>query len=169
MLTLPQLQALAASYGADPRRWRQNDRDAALALLRTSEAARALLEREAALDHLLSEATLRADKENWHEGEMDAAVARIRGAVGIRIRAGRTHASAGSPAGAGRNGFGLHVPVSARRLLAPVGPLGLAGVTTGVGFAVAVGLFVGWASVSQPASAGLLGLLQASPFNVLPL
>ena len=164
MLTLPQLQTLAASYGADLARWPDADRDAALPLLRTSGAARTLLEREAVLDRLLSEAEAAEDAENWHEGEMDAAVARIRAEVGVRIRTGQTRAVPN----ASRFRLAVPGPLAAWLLLAPAGPFGFAGVTTGAGFAVATGLLVGWISVSQPASAGLLGLLQAGPFNALP-
>lgn len=50
MTTLERFTALVEAWGADPARWPAAERPAALALLETSTAARAVVEREKRLD-----------------------------------------------------------------------------------------------------------------------
>lgn len=59
-MTDTRLQELLASYGADPARWPAPEREAALALLQASPAARALRDEAAALDAALDRWTVPA-------------------------------------------------------------------------------------------------------------
>lgn len=52
-VTLERLRDIAAAYGADPRRWPEGERDAAVALMNRSVAARDIMAEAGALDALL--------------------------------------------------------------------------------------------------------------------
>jgi len=79
MMTLERFRALAASYGADLRRWPQDEVDQARELLAGSEQARGLLEEEGVLDAAIERA------ERAPAGGEAAALGRLRSALAARI------------------------------------------------------------------------------------
>ena len=52
-MTVERLRDLAAAYGADPRRWPEGERDAAVALMNRSVAARDVVAGAGVLDAML--------------------------------------------------------------------------------------------------------------------
>lgn len=54
-IEMSRFEALLDAYGAEPRRWPEAERSAALALVRADPAAAALLERAGAIDDLLGD------------------------------------------------------------------------------------------------------------------
>lgn len=160
MLTLNQFKAMADSYGADLRRWPEEVRTEAEALLddaAVSARARAILADAWILDEAIAAASALETTTAWHPGESDAALARLRAGVTARIESAT-----------GRQRTGL-----IERVLAATGReavsrhFGWAGMATSAGLAVLAGILIG--SMYSPAATPdtLLSVLQPAPIQVL--
>ncbi len=141
MLTLKRFAALAASYGADLRRWPEDIQDEADAFLAASPEARALLEEARALDGVLS------GEAEWLPDDQDAALVRLRLGVEARI------AGATRPARVQRQS----------RML----DLRWLGMATGSGLAVAAGLALGVIDLPATSPDIVQIILQPSPIGIL--
>jgi hypothetical protein len=150
MLTLGRFKALAESYGVDLRRWPEELRGAAQALLATSAEARACLDKARVLDEAIAAASRREEALRWPPGEADAALARLRSAVEARI--------APRPARPGAGWSGTRRPLSRLRW---------AGMATGGSLAILAGLFIGLMYGPAPAADNVLTLLDPAPIQVL--
>ena len=149
MLTLEGFRAMAESYGADLRRWPEQSRGDAEALLETAAAeARAILAEARTLDGALA----RADAMLRLPGGEDAALARLRARVAARIAAPAEHRLEALKA-------------AILRRLPWLPPFGL-GLAAGSGLAIMAGLLIGALYTAAPSSDSLLGLLQPAPIHV---
>ena len=158
MLTLGRFKALADSYGADLRRWPDEARGEARALLNVSAEARALLDEALALDEAIDAASAGEDAVLWQPGGEDAALARLRSGVAARIAASTRRGAArqrfaGVPARGGDGALALY--------------LRWAGMATGGGLAIMAGLLIGVMYASAPAPDGVLTLLEPAPLQIL--
>lgn len=151
MLTLRRFTALAESYGAELLRWPPEARGEAAALLRSSAAARAILDEARVLDEAIAAAGRREDAALWRPGEQDAALARLRSGVAARIAASPRRRPTGRLAG--------WAPSSA--------VLGWIGMAAGGGLVVAAGLFIGALSATAPTPDSVLTILQPAPIHIL--
>ncbi len=154
MLTFKQFTALTDSYGGDPQRWPQNMRAEAEALLDCSEEVRMQLAEARKLDDALRSASAKEESQLWSPGDQDAALARLRSSVAARIV---------SSAQQRRPVWTLFEDI--QRLFSP--RLAWVGVGASGGLAIAVGLLIGAAFSTQPASDNLLTMLQPSPIQIL--
>lgn len=150
MMTLRRFRAMADIYGADLRRWPEEVRGEAEALVTVSLQARTFLDEARRLDDAIEAASAHEDAVLWRPGEQDAALARLRSGVEARIAASARRLPA---AGGGRGILSLRL-----RWL---------GMATGGGFAVMAGLLIGALYVSAPEPEGVLMLLQPAPIQVL--
>jgi hypothetical protein len=151
MLTLGRFKALAESYGADLRRWPEELRSEAQALLASSPEARACLGDARVLDEAISAASQREDAVRSPPGEADAALARLRSAVEARIAPRPAHRRPG-------RGGGRWLPSL---------PLRWAGMATGGSLAILAGLLIGAMYSSGAAPDNVLTLLDPAPIQVL--
>ncbi len=157
MLTLGRFTELAGSFGGDLRRWPQDVRGEAQALLAVSPQARACLDEARALDDAIAAASASRDAAARRLSQDGPALARLRSGVEARIAAsppGRRLAQwPFVRAGAGRaNAF-----ASAHLVWAVM--------ATGSSLAVIAGFLVGALYMSAPASDVVLGMLQ--PIHIL--
>ena len=156
MLTLKKFEALAASYGAELRRWPEVNRAEAEALVRSSERARAILAAARRLDRAIGAASDEEEARLWNGGERDAALARLRSTVAARITASPAHSSVAS-----RPESAWAAPLAAVPFrLGWVGILGMSGIV------VAAGLFIGLTYGSSGGSDRLLSFLQPNPIEI---
>lgn len=156
MMTLKKFEALAASYGAELRRWPEANRAEAEALIRSSEPARAILAEARRLDGAIAAAADEEEARLWNRGERDAALARLRSSVAARIAAAPARSSA-TP----RPESAWATPLAAVPFrLGWVGILGMSGI------AVAAGLFIGLTYGSPGNSDRLLSFLQPNPIEI---
>ena len=158
MLSIGQFRALAEAYGADLRRWPENARRAAQALVEASTEAQAILAAERNLDEAIAAASADEEAVLWPPGEQDAALARLRTKVSARI--------ASSPARQSP-GLSLERALAAVRQWASPVHLHWAGLAAACSIAIAAGLFIGELSAPTQPSAGMLALLQPVPLNIL--
>jgi hypothetical protein len=158
MLTLARFTTLAESYGGDLRRWPEELRAGAEALLPTSPEARRLLAEARTLDAAIAAAQGQEDDELWQPGEEAAALARLRAGVGARIAA--TEARPAARRSVPRGWF-ARLPVN----------LGWVGMATGGSFAVVAGLLIGATYATtpalSPAQGNVLAMLQPAPIAIL--
>jgi hypothetical protein len=153
MLTLRRFRAMADSYGADLRRWPEEVREEARALLNASPEARALLGAAQALDDVIEGASRHETAARRERGGPDAALARLRSRVAARIAASADL----------RSGWALPQAPGA----APSRRLRWAGIAAGSGLAIVAGLLIGALSAPAPASDTLLPMLQPAPIHFL--
>ena len=99
MLTLKRFAALAESYGGDLRRWPDDVRGGAQALLNASPQAHGILADAQKLDSAIEAAGLREDRRLLPPHEQEAALARLRGGVTARIAAAEAGTSANRQSG----------------------------------------------------------------------
>jgi hypothetical protein len=157
MLTLARFRALAASYGADLRRWPEEARREARALLGGCPPARALLEQARALDEALAAASARERRTLVRPVEADAALGRLRARTMARI--------ASSPAQPVDHRPRSVLARFARAVLAP--RIHLIGLAAGGGAALIAGLLIGAIYTTAPAVDTLLPMLQPAPIQFL--
>ncbi len=72
-MNIDRFAVILEAYGADPRRWPEAEREAAIALLRQDEAARRLMDDAGELDHALDAYRVRAPGAIIHERVLAAA------------------------------------------------------------------------------------------------
>lgn len=156
MLTLKKFEALAASYGAELRRWPEVNRAEAEAFVRSSERARAILAEARRLDGVIGAASDEEEERLWNRGERDAALARLRSTVAARITASPARSSVTSRPGSAWGATGPGLPFR----LGWVGILGMSGIV------VAAGLFIGLTYGSSGSSDRLLSFLQPNPIEI---
>jgi hypothetical protein len=144
MMTLRRFSALAASYGADLRRWPGTERGRAETLLASSSEARAALEEARRLDHRIA-----AARGPLPDGQ-DAALARLRAGVAARIAAPRPRPSIASWLGLA---WWAWQPQRA-------------GIVAG-GIAIIAGLAIGALFPAEPEGEGLMAVLQPVPIHML--
>jgi hypothetical protein len=158
MLTLGRFRALAQSYGADLRRWPEEMRGEAEALLNVSGEARAVLDEARKLDAAIEAAGLYEDAVLWPPGEQEAALARLRSGVAARIASSSTH-------GLAHRRSGRMSAASGRWAFFPL-HFHWVGLATGGG-AILAGLLIGAMYASPSASDDVLTMLQPSPIHIL--
>ncbi len=158
MMPLEEFETLAASYGADLRRWPETSQEAARALFATSPRARAVIQKAAALDMALAAASARELAHLLPAGSEAAALARLRRRVAARIAAPRATPQA----------RGVFARLRARwNDLASALPLRLTGLATACSCAVMAGLVLGALYTASPAQDGLSVFLQPTPIAIL--
>jgi hypothetical protein len=160
MLTLQRFQALLDIYGADFRRWPEEARGAAEALLSISAEARALLEEEGALDVMIAAASSYEEGRRWRTGEPDVAMARLRARVSTRIAVAEVSRPSWPQKRFGRSSAGKSSAVAYN--------LRWVGFATTGAFAVLAGLAVGALYESAPPTPSVLSVLvQPTAFTIL--
>jgi hypothetical protein len=159
MLTLKQFTAMADSYGADLRRWPENMRADAEALLASSGQARLILSDALRLDEAITAAGAHEDAELLNSGEADAALARLRSGVAFRIAA----LSASRRAGRRHDWRALRDSIQWESLPRPA----WLGVAASCCIAIAAGLLIGAAYSAQSVPDNLFTMLQPSPIQIL--
>jgi hypothetical protein len=87
MMTLRRFESLADSYGGQLRRWPEDSRGDAEALLRSSAEARRILDRARLLDETIGAASANSTPQTAGSSD-SAALARLRAAVAIRLDTG---------------------------------------------------------------------------------
>jgi drug/metabolite transporter (DMT)-like permease len=145
MLTLRRFRAMARSYGSDLRRWPAELRPAALALLEADPQARAIVDKERALDGAIAIAGKHFDEALGQPGDA-AMIARLRSGVAARIATQRS---------------------AQRRYWTPPRYLQWFGMATGCGLAIAAGLVIGSLYAASPGNDPVLALLQPTPLRTL--
>lgn len=159
MMPLEAFETLAASYGAQLRRWPEASQEAARELLATSPRARAVLHAAAALDTALAAASAQELARLLPADDEAAALARLRRRVAARIAAPQAPLQA----------RGVFARLRSRWAngLASALPLRLAGLATACSCAVMAGLVLGALYTSSPAQDGLSAFLQPTPIAIL--
>jgi hypothetical protein len=157
MMSQRRFSALLDAYGADPRRWPEEQRTRAEALLRVSELARTHLAAAQSLDNALQNAGRANDAHLWGPGEQEAALVRVRALVGSSISnpsppLARISVLPRFLSFARFTGFNLWS-----------GGLGLA---AGSCLAVAIGLLAGSTYIAVPAPRNVLAILQPALLQV---
>ena len=159
MMPLEAFETLAASYGAELRRWPEASREAARELLATSLRAQAVFHAAAALDTALAKASAQELERLLPAEREAAALARLRRRVAARIAAPEATAQA--------RGLFARLRAQWQNGLAPAFPLRLAGLATACSCAVMAGLVLGALYTTSPAQDGLSALLQPTPIAIL--
>jgi hypothetical protein len=157
-MTLRRFESLTDSYGADLKRWPEEERGTAAALLEVSAQARQRIAEAAELDEALRAASSRADSALWPGGQADAALARLRSSVGAQITQPLHKQTAGT--------WLRWDPVKWVHLVASMQP-GWPSLAASGGLAVVMGLLIGSADIARPPPVNLLTMLQPSPIQIL--
>jgi hypothetical protein len=154
MLTLKRFAALAESYGGDLRRWPDDTRGEAQALLNVSPQARSIIDDAQKLDSAIEAAGLHEDHQLLPPGEQEAALARLRTGVTARIAAAEAGTSANRQS---------RLMLMMVALAGSPQPRWAAGMATAAALAILAGLWLGGIGATASATDTVLSLLQRPP------
>jgi hypothetical protein len=154
MMTLKRFRRLAASYGADLRRWPERLRSQAGTFLESSMEAREIMADAKVLDEAIGAAGNARTERLW-SGESDAALLRLRNSVAARIGA------AGAPAA------GAADEIPARRVPRSPGRARWIGLATAASLAILAGVVLGIVYSPSASRQDLLAVLQPEPIQLL--
>jgi len=156
-MSIKRFRSLSAAYGADLRRWPEEERRDAQLLLEASAEARAVLAEASDLDRIVAHAA-EQDRAARDAEEQAVALTRLRSHVALRI------GQPTQPRIPGALRFVAALLVLARARRQGFGVMGFASLGA---LSIAAGLIIGWAYTPPPNSHDPILLLETAPLRIL--